>query len=135
MSSNRTKKYNSNQFNTRKSRRVDRGRVSDLNKRQIDKKLQKKVRFKIKLAEKEFHNMIEEQKIQKITPTIGLANELIFKAKNLYRKKKFSEAMRNITMAIVIIFSYNPAAPGDVFNKGKMGAQSQSGTVLESVVP
>ena len=73
------------------------------------------------LAMKRLLKMKQEGVRQKVTPVLGTAKQLLEKAKQQMAQGKYSEASVNISLAVLIISSYNPMLPDSGLDKGRMG--------------
>ena len=72
------------------------------------------------LAMKRLLKMKQEGVRQKVTPVLGTAKELLEKARQQMAQGKYSEASVNISLAVLIISSYNPMLPDSGLDRGRM---------------
>ena len=73
------------------------------------------------LGQKQLLKMRQEGYRQKVTPVLGTAKELLKKAKRQMAQGKYGEASMNISLAVLIISSYNPMLPDSGLDRGRMG--------------
>ena len=72
------------------------------------------------LAMKRLLKMKQEGVRQKVTPVLGTAKELLEKARQQMSQGKYKEASVNISLAVLIISSYNPMLPDSGLDRGRM---------------
>lgn len=72
------------------------------------------------LGQKQLLKMRQEGARQKVTPVLGTAKELLEKATRQMSEGKYKEASLNISLAVLIISSYNPMLPDSGLDRGRM---------------
>ena len=93
----------------------------DKNYRQPNEKHRLHLQQSNQLAMKRLLKMKHEGVRQKVTPVLGTAKELLEKARKQMKERKYKEASVNISLAVLIISSYNPMLPDSGLDKGRMG--------------
>jgi hypothetical protein len=72
------------------------------------------------LAEKQLRQLIQQCRLQTVTPTLGTAWKLMWKVKDLMRRGKWKEAAQKFSIFVIILSSYNPNADPCGFNEGEL---------------
>ena len=93
----------------------------DENHRRPNEKHRQHLQQSNQLAMKRLLKMKQEGVRQKVTPVLGTAKELLEKARQQIKKRKYKEASVNISLAVLIISSYNPMLPDSGLDRGRMG--------------
>lgn len=125
MSSRTPKNYgqvrqrNLKQGKTRKNRRRKLDRQMSM-RRVPNKKHARHLQQSTQLAGKQLLKMKQEGVRQKVTPVLGTAKELLEKARRQMSQGKYKEASVNISLAVLIISSYNPMLPDSGLDRGRM---------------
>ena len=126
MSSRTPKNYgqvrqrNLKQGKTRKNMRRKTDRQMTM-RRVPNKKHARHLQQSTQLARKQLLKMRQEGSRQKVTPVLGTAKELLEKAKRQMAQGKYGKASMNISLAVLIISSYNPMLPDSGLDRGRMG--------------
>lgn len=92
----------------------------DKNYRQPNEKHRLHLQQSNQLAMKRLLKMKQEGVRQKVTPVLGTAKELLEKARKQMKERKYKEASVNISLAVLIISSYNPMLPDSGLDRGRM---------------
>lgn len=111
---------NIKQGKTRKNIRRKTDRQMQI-QRTPNEKYRQQLQYSNQLAEKQLLKMKEEGVRQKVTPILGTAKEILEKARRQMAKGKYKEASMNISLAVLIISSYNPMLPDSGLDRGRMG--------------
>tara|TARA_B100000989_G_scaffold277464_1_gene238439 strand:- start:498 stop:1118 length:621 start_codon:yes stop_codon:yes gene_type:complete len=110
---------NLKQGKTRKNRRRKLDRQMSI-QIQPNEKHRRQLQQSNQLAKKQLLKMKQDGVRQKVTPVLGTATQLLEKAKQQMAQGKYKEASVNISLAVLIISSYNPMLPDSGLDRGRM---------------
>lgn len=97
---------------TRKKQPTQRPMPNDIFRKHLEKD--------VILAEKQLRQLMQQCRLQRVTPTLGTAWNLMWKVKDLMRRGRWKEAAQKFSIIVIILSSYNPNADPCGFNEGEI---------------